>query len=158
MQAFVTNGLTERCEVQGLGGKGSISGGGAVIEDWNSSGHICEPQSCSAVGGFILKLDLVQGTRWRQRAAGFLEVALPSGIGVAVGMYVSPRFTVPRVIGSVAEQLWLRCVLCCIVRNHNIEKVLQCTVLHNCDLPWLPGQQLAGPLRLLDAGDDWFSP
>ena len=55
--------------------------------------------------------DAVQGTRWRQRAVGFLEVALPSGIGIAVGMYVSPRFTVPRVIGSVAEQLWLRCVL-----------------------------------------------
>ena len=37
-----------------------------------------------------------------------MEVLLPSGIGIAVGMYVNPRFTVPRVIGSVAEQLWLR--------------------------------------------------
>lgn len=38
-----------------------------------------------------------------------LEVVLPSGIGIAVGMYVSPRFTVPRIIGSLIEQLWLRC-------------------------------------------------
>lgn len=118
---------------------GSLSGGGAVIEDWNSSGHLCEPQSCSAVGGFkfTLKLDLVQGTRWRQRAVGFLEVALPSGIGIAVGMYVSPRFTVPRVIGSVAEQLWLRCVLCCIVRTTTLRRscdALFCTTVtcHGC--------------------------
>lgn len=33
---------------------------------------------------------------------------LPSGIGFAVGMYVSPRWTIPRVIGSAIEQAWLR--------------------------------------------------
>ena len=37
------------------------------------------------------------------------EVLLPSGIGVAVGLYVSPKWTIPRVVGSVAEQLWLLC-------------------------------------------------
>lgn len=33
--------------------------------------------------------------------------ALPSGIGFAVGMYVAPKWTIPRVIGSVLEQGWL---------------------------------------------------
>ena len=33
---------------------------------------------------------------------------LPSGIGFAVGMYVSPKYTIPRVIGSLIEQGWLR--------------------------------------------------
>ena len=51
----------------------------------------------------------LQRFRWKRQAVSVLEVALPSGIGIAVGMYVSPRFTVPRVIGSVIEQLWLRC-------------------------------------------------
>ncbi|KAK9823302.1 hypothetical protein WJX72_001775 [[Myrmecia] bisecta] len=32
---------------------------------------------------------------------------LPSGIGFAVGMYVSPKWTIPRVIGSLIEQAWL---------------------------------------------------
>ncbi|DBA74426.1 TPA: OPT superfamily [Trebouxia sp. C0004] len=33
--------------------------------------------------------------------------ALPSGIGFAVGMYVAPKWTIPRVIGSLIEQSWL---------------------------------------------------
>lgn len=33
---------------------------------------------------------------------------LPSGISFAVGMYVAPRWTIPRVLGSVAEQVWRR--------------------------------------------------
>lgn len=33
--------------------------------------------------------------------------ALPSGIGFAVGMYVAPKWTIPRVIGSLIEQGWL---------------------------------------------------
>lgn len=33
--------------------------------------------------------------------------ALPSGIGFAVGMYVAPKWTIPRVIGSIIEQGWL---------------------------------------------------
>ena len=33
--------------------------------------------------------------------------ALPSGIGFAVGMYVAPKWTLPRVIGSLIEQGWL---------------------------------------------------
>ncbi len=37
------------------------------------------------------------------------NVLLPSGIGVAVGLYVSPKWTIPRVVGSLAEQIWLRC-------------------------------------------------
>ena len=32
---------------------------------------------------------------------------LPSGIGFAVGMYVAPKYTIPRVIGSLIEQGWL---------------------------------------------------
>ncbi|KAL3133453.1 OPT superfamily [Trebouxia sp. C0009 RCD-2024] len=37
---------------------------------------------------------------------GLLRV-LPSGIGFAVGMYVAPKWTIPRVIGSLVEQGWL---------------------------------------------------
>jgi len=33
---------------------------------------------------------------------------LPSGIGFAVEMYIGPKCTVPRVIGSLIEQFWLR--------------------------------------------------
>lgn len=33
---------------------------------------------------------------------------LPSGIGFAVGMYLSPKFTIPRLVGSLVEQCWLR--------------------------------------------------
>lgn len=42
--------------------------------------------------------------RWMDRMRPFL----PSGVGFAVGMYVAPRWTLPRVIGSVAEVLWAR--------------------------------------------------
>lgn len=31
---------------------------------------------------------------------------LPSGVAFAVGMYISPRWTIPRVVGSMGEQLW----------------------------------------------------
>lgn len=33
---------------------------------------------------------------------------IPSGIGFAVGMYIGPKYTIPRVLGSFAEQIWLR--------------------------------------------------
>ena len=33
-------------------------------------------------------------------------------IGIAVGMYVSPKWTIPRVIGSMAEQAWFRAHRC----------------------------------------------
>lgn len=33
---------------------------------------------------------------------------MPSGIAFAVGIYVSPKFTIPRVVGSILEQTWLR--------------------------------------------------
>lgn len=33
---------------------------------------------------------------------------IPSGIGFAVGMYIGPKYTIPRVIGSLTEQIWLR--------------------------------------------------
>eukprot|EP00191_Tetraselmis_sp_GSL018_P012721 CAMPEP_0177604136 /NCGR_PEP_ID=MMETSP0419_2-20121207/15942_1 /TAXON_ID=582737 /ORGANISM="Tetraselmis sp., Strain GSL018" /LENGTH=685 /DNA_ID=CAMNT_0019098069 /DNA_START=135 /DNA_END=2191 /DNA_ORIENTATION=+ len=42
------------------------------------------------------------------RAAEAVLAWLPSGVGFAVGMYVSPKFTLPRVVGSVLEQAWLR--------------------------------------------------
>ncbi len=35
-----------------------------------------------------------------------LGTMLPSGVAFAVGMYISPRWTIPRVIGSMGEQLW----------------------------------------------------
>lgn len=46
--------------------------------------------------------------QWLSSALGQkLLRALPSGIGFAVGMYVAPKWTIPRVIGSVVEQGWL---------------------------------------------------
>ena len=38
----------------------------------------------------------------------YLASFLPSGIGFAVGMYVGPKYTIPRLLGSLAEQLWKR--------------------------------------------------
>ena len=44
----------------------------------------------------------------RARRAGELALQwMPSGIGFAIGMYVSPEFVVPRVLGSLGEQAWL---------------------------------------------------
>ena len=45
--------------------------------------------------------------KWRERRAAAVaaaEWAIPSGIGVAVGMYVAAEWTLPRVIGCLAEQ------------------------------------------------------
>lgn len=43
-----------------------------------------------------------------RRYAQLLLDVLPSGVAFAVGMYVSPKFTLPRVFGMLAEQAWLR--------------------------------------------------
>lgn len=44
---------------------------------------------------------------WRSRSAvDWCLAALPSGVGFAVGMYLTPNWTLPRLIGSV-EQIWL---------------------------------------------------
>lgn len=48
----------------------------------------------------------VAADRWHQRLT-IVQLCLPNGIGLAIGMYVLPRFVLPRVIGSVAEQAWL---------------------------------------------------
>jgi hypothetical protein len=45
---------------------------------------------------------------WRARSAVDWALALlPSGVGFAVGMYLTPNWTLPRLLGSVAEQTWL---------------------------------------------------
>ncbi|KAK9902795.1 hypothetical protein WJX75_006292 [Coccomyxa subellipsoidea] len=49
-----------------------------------------------------------QGRAWRRKLLTAAEVVLPSGVGVAVGLYVSPKWTIPRLIGSLAEQAWRR--------------------------------------------------
>eukprot|EP00803_Ostreobium_quekettii_P003250 evm.model.scf_709EXC.8 EVM.evm.TU.scf_709EXC.8 scf_709EXC:60379-67519(-) len=41
------------------------------------------------------------------RSLGPYAKFLPSGIGFAVGMYVGPQLTLPRFLGSLAEQVWL---------------------------------------------------
>ncbi len=43
-----------------------------------------------------------------RRLAGLGLACLPSGISFAVGMYVAPKWTIPRVLGSAAEQVWKR--------------------------------------------------
>lgn len=39
-------------------------------------------------------------------AARCARLLMPSSVGVAVGMYVSPKWTLPRVLGSLVEQAW----------------------------------------------------
>ena len=46
-------------------------------------------------------------TFFKRPPALTMQSLLPSGIGFAVGMYVSPKWTIPRVIGSIIEQSWL---------------------------------------------------
>lgn len=45
---------------------------------------------------------------WQLRATKLAIWLLPSGIGFAVGMYIQPKWTIPRVLGSALEQGWLR--------------------------------------------------
>jgi uncharacterized oligopeptide transporter (OPT) family protein len=40
--------------------------------------------------------------------AGKLLAMCPSGIGFAVGMYIAPKWTLPRVLGCVVERAWHR--------------------------------------------------
>lgn len=52
-----------------------------------------------------------RGARLVGREAAVLSAVdawMPSGIGFAIGMYVQPVFVIPRVLGSLAEQVWLR--------------------------------------------------
>eukprot|EP00891_Asterochloris_glomerata_P000998 jgi/Astpho2/998/fgenesh1_pg.00016_%23_158_t len=51
--------------------------------------------------------DLASPIQKPARLTIILQNVLPSGIGFGVGMYVSPQWTLPRVIGSVVEQTWL---------------------------------------------------
>lgn len=45
---------------------------------------------------------------WRSRSAvDWVLALLPSGVGFAVGMYLTPNWTVPRVVGSIVDQVWL---------------------------------------------------
>ena len=53
----------------------------------------------------IKSFHVLQLRNWRRRLLAAAEVALPSGVGVAVGLYVSPKWTIPRLIGSLAEQV-----------------------------------------------------
>jgi hypothetical protein len=68
-----------------------------------------EPRPDRRGGGGVLRQ---AGARlwqtWRARSGVDWALALlPSGVGFAVGMYLSPRWTLPRVLGSMAEQAWL---------------------------------------------------
>jgi hypothetical protein len=45
---------------------------------------------------------------WRARTAvDWVLALLPSGVGFAVGMYLTANWTLPRVLGSIVDQLWL---------------------------------------------------
>jgi hypothetical protein len=59
-------------------------------------------RSCAAQAWFRLLIT------WRARSAvDWLLAVMPSGVGFAVGMYLTANWTLPRVIGSIADQLWL---------------------------------------------------
>lgn len=47
------------------------------------------------------------GTWSRRTAVDWCLALLPSGVGFAVGCYLTPNWTVPRLLGSVFEQVWL---------------------------------------------------
>ena len=63
-----------------------------LIHSSSNEGDLSQPADCWAAR-FPLSQKLLR--------------ALPSGIGFAVGMYVAPKWTIPRVIGSLIEQGWL---------------------------------------------------
>lgn len=45
---------------------------------------------------------------WRSRTAvDWVLALLPSGVGFAVGMYLTANWTLPRVLGSIVDQVWL---------------------------------------------------
>jgi uncharacterized oligopeptide transporter (OPT) family protein len=54
-------------------------------------------------GGLVGLLSVLEGVLAADAPA---RRWLPSGIAVAIGMYVTPNWTVPRVVGGVANLLW----------------------------------------------------
>lgn len=42
----------------------------------------------------------------RRSAPEWAAALLPSGVGVAVGMYLTPNWTLPRLLGSIVESSW----------------------------------------------------
>lgn len=36
------------------------------------------------------------------------RVFIPSGVAVAVGMYITPNFSIPRIVGACIQYAWLR--------------------------------------------------
>ena len=87
-----------RAEAVALAIQGSIFG--------NSNFEECNVRVSDRVSAILLQGD---GSKrcWRLRTLKLAKRGLPSGIGFAVGIYVAPQFTIPRVLGSLAEQAWL---------------------------------------------------
>jgi hypothetical protein len=62
----------------------------------------------SHTGGLLQRAASRLLESWRQRTAvDWVLALLPSGVGFAVGCYLTPNWTVPRLLGSVFEQVWL---------------------------------------------------
>ena len=70
-----------------------------------------DPMTCQLVTSMIIPLSTggprCTASKWRSRSTQIWRAIAPSGIGIAVGMYVAPKYTIPRVIGSIIEQVWL---------------------------------------------------
>ena len=69
--------------------------GGAVAQ------HVLP--TCLIAGASVALLQLLQATT---DESWCLRPLLPSGIALAIGMYVTPNWTIPRVIGGLTHGLW----------------------------------------------------
>ncbi|KAF8059133.1 oligopeptide transporter [Scenedesmus sp. PABB004] len=80
-------------------------GGGGAARKVSDDGA---PARGAGGGGAVAAAARRLAATWRGRSALDWALALlPSGVGVAVGMYLEARWTVPRLIGSVVDQAWL---------------------------------------------------
>ena len=75
---------------------------------WTAAAAAIFPLLAAALRSFADRPMSSQCTFMPTRLASSLLEILPSGVGLAVGMYVSPKFTLPRVGGMLVSEIWLR--------------------------------------------------
>jgi hypothetical protein len=93
----------------------SARAGGSQQYSLQYSSHLQNPlagssrsKSAAGLSGVLQQAAArLWGTWSRRTAVDWCLALLPSGVGFAVGCYLTPNWTVPRLLGSVFEQTWL---------------------------------------------------